>query len=46
MGNFELYKSCIGKTRKSLGGVARNIVDCSSKLGIETVLISAIGNDT
>ena len=40
-----MHKSCPGKTRVSLGGVARNVVDCASKLGIKTVLISVVGNN-
>lgn len=34
-----------GIVRVSVGGVARNIADNLTRLGIETVLLSAIGND-
>jgi len=40
-----LGTSTPGIVRVSVGGVARNIADNLTRLGIETVLLSAIGND-
>lgn len=43
---FELRKSCAGKSRKTMGGVARNIAECCSKFeGFDINLISAFGSD-
>ncbi|MDO7203532.1 PfkB family carbohydrate kinase [Paraclostridium bifermentans] len=40
-----MFDSNPGKIDISLGGVARNICENISKLGVNTKLISAIGND-
>lgn len=40
-----LGTSTPGQVRVSVGGVARNVADNLTRLGIETVLLSAIGND-
>ena len=42
---FELYKSCPGFSRKTLGGVARNIAESARKLGAEATLVTALGKD-
>uniref|UniRef100_A0A2C9U6T7 Carbohydrate kinase PfkB domain-containing protein n=1 Tax=Manihot esculenta TaxID=3983 RepID=A0A2C9U6T7_MANES len=34
-----------GKVQYALGGVARNIAECMSKLGTKSYMISAVGND-
>lgn len=40
-----LGTSTPGRVRVSVGGVARNVADNLTRLGVETVLLSAIGND-
>ena len=45
MGNLILKDSNIGEVKISLGGVGRNIGENLVKLGIETKLISVIGDD-
>ena len=42
---FELYKSCPGFSRKTLGGVARNIAQSAKRLGVEANLVTALGKD-
>lgn len=34
-----------GRMRHSFGGVGRNIADCLSRLGMDPLFISAVGND-
>ena len=40
-----LHSSTPGTVRVSVGGVARNVADNLARLGVEAVLLSAIGND-
>ena len=42
---FELYKSCPGVSKKTLGGVARNIAQSARRLGAEANLVTALGKD-
>lgn len=44
-GNFTLKDSNIGEVKISLGGVGRNIAENLVKLGINTKLISVVGDD-
>lgn len=44
-GKLELYNSCRGKWRTTLGGVARNISETAARLGSKTVLVTALSND-
>ena len=38
--------SNLGRVRNSVGGVARNIAENLSRLEVETILLTAVGNDT
>lgn len=44
-GPLTLGTSTPGRVRVSVGGVARNVADNLARLGVETVLLSAIGKD-
>jgi pseudouridine kinase len=43
-GPLTLGTSTPGRVRVSVGGVARNVADNLARLGVETVLLSAVGN--
>ena len=43
--SFELYKSCIATSQKTLGGVGRNIAEVCAKLNTKTTFITVLGND-
>lgn len=42
---LKLHSSTPGTVRVSVGGVARNVADNLTRLGVRAVLLSAIGND-
>jgi pseudouridine kinase len=44
-GPLTLGTSTPGRVRVSVGGVARNVADNLARLGVETVLLSAVGED-
>lgn len=40
-----LHTSCPGIVRQSLGGVGRNVAEAAFRAGVETLLVSAVGDD-
>lgn len=42
---FTIGSSNIGQVTQSLGGVGKNIAECSGRVGVSTLLISAVGSD-
>lgn len=40
-----LYTSCAGAVRQSLGGVGRNVAEAAYRAGVDTLMVSAVGND-